>query len=103
MSLETEMHIDGIPVPPGLFDVVAVTVIGPTSLRVTFDDGLTGEIDMDTYLTWSGVFAPLKADPALFAQAHVHPDFGTVSWPNEIDIDSEALHARMLWELTQGK
>ena len=95
------MHIDGIPIPPGLFRVVAVQAIGPTSLRVRFDDGLTGELDMDTYLQWVGVFAPLKADPALFAQVFVDRDAGTVAWPGDIDIDSEALHARILWDREQ--
>lgn len=97
------MHIDGIPVPPITYRVTAVAAVGPTTLRITFDDGLTGELDMNKHLKWIGVFAPLKADPALFAQVFVDPESKCVTWPGELDIDSEALHARLLWELTHGK
>ncbi len=92
------MHFDRIPIPRGLFRVVAVQAVGPTSLRVTFDDGVSGELDMDTYLQWDGVFAALKTDPPLFAQVFADPESGTVAWPGDIDIDSEALHARILWD-----
>ena len=92
------MQIDGIPVPPITYRVLAVRAVGPKTLRVTFDDGLTGEIDLDTYQNWTGVFAPLKADPTLFAQVYVDPEFQCVCWPGEVDIDTEALHARVLWQ-----
>lgn len=98
-----DMHLDGIPVPPILYKVLAVAATGPTTLRITFDDGLTGELDMDKHMKWLGVFAPLKADPALFAQVYVDPEMQCVTWPGELDIDSEALHARLLWDLSQGK
>ncbi len=95
------LHVDSIPIPRGLFRVVAVQAVGPTSLRVSFDDGVSGELDMDTYLQWDGVFAALKADPTLFAQVFADPESGTVAWPGNIDIDSEALHARIVWDRAQ--
>ncbi len=90
-----DRHIDGIPVPRGLVCVVAVLAIGPTTLRIAFDDGLTGELDLNDYVTWTGVFAPVKADPARFAEVFVDPEAHTVAWPGDIDLDSEALHARI--------
>ena len=46
---------------------IAVEVIGEHKLRVTFKDGLVGDIDF-TGRHWRGVSEPL-ADPAFFAQA----------------------------------
>jgi hypothetical protein len=38
----------------------------------------------------AGVFAGL-ADPSLFAQVRV--DFGAVSWPGDLDLAPDAMHA----------
>ena len=68
--------------------VVNVEVQPPYRLRVTFDDGLTRDVDLADDL-WGPVFEPLK-DPAFFARAFV--DHGTVSWPNGVDLDPLVLH-----------
>jgi uncharacterized protein DUF2442 len=68
--------------------VVEVEVRPPYGLRLTFDDGLSREIDLSEDL-WGPVFEPLK-DPAFFAQAFV--DHGTVAWPNGVDLDPLVLH-----------
>ena len=106
--LARDMHLDGVgghpalPVPPVLYKVVAVTPVGGTTLHIEFNDGLRGDLDMDLHMTWHGVFAPLRADPALFAQVFVDATCGCVTWPGELDIDSEALHARLLWAMSQA-
>jgi len=72
-------------------EVVAVEVLAPYGLRVTFDDGLVRDVDYGPRLAASvgPMFEPLK-DPAFFAQAFVAD--GTVSWPNGADIAPETLH-----------
>jgi len=68
--------------------VTAVEVLPPHGLRLTFDDGLTRDVDLADEL-WGPMFEPLK-DPAFFAQVAV--DHGTVVWPNGVDLDPLVLH-----------
>jgi hypothetical protein len=80
-------------------DVVTVERLEHLRLRVTFRDGLSGEVVFrDSHLT--GVFEPLR-DPGLFAQ--VRCDQGFVSWPGELDLAPDAMYAaikeRGIWEL----
>jgi hypothetical protein len=71
---------------------IAVKVIGEHKLRVTFKDGLVGDIDF-TGRHWRGVSEPL-ADPAFFAQARIDPEIRTVAWPNGFDMAPETLYER---------
>jgi hypothetical protein len=75
-----------------LIDVTGVEIIGDHQLRLTFEDGLVGDIDF-TGRNWRRVFAPL-ADPAFFAQVRVDPEIGTVVWPNGVDMAPETLYER---------
>ena len=60
-------------------DVIAVEVIPPYGLHLTFDDGVIRDVDLAGEL-WGPVFESLK-DPAFFAQVCV--DHGTVVGPTE--------------------
>lgn len=77
-----------------LRDVVAVQVVGPHRLRLRFDDGIEGEIDVAREVSFDGVFEPLK-DGAFFSQVRVDPDLGTIAWPNGADLDPLVLYARV--------
>jgi len=81
-----------MPVMEKLVAPIAVEVIGEHKLRVTFKNGLAGDIDF-TGRQWRGVSEPL-ADPAFFAQAYVDPEIRTVAWPNGFDMAPETLYAR---------
>ena len=70
-----------------------VEVLGHYRLRLTFSDGLTGDVDLSHVRDWAGVFAPLR-DPDVFAQVRVDPEIGTITWPNGADLAPEVLHAR---------
>ncbi len=59
-----------------------------SGLSVTFDDGLTREVDLAGEL-WGTMFEPLK-DPGYFAMVVV--GHGTVVWPNGLDLDPLVLH-----------
>lgn len=79
---------------------VAVEVIGAHKLRITFRDGLVGDIDF-TDRQWRGVSEPL-ADPAFFAKAFFDPEGRTVAWPNGFDIAPETLYERALTHPVHG-
>jgi Protein of unknown function (DUF2442) len=61
-------------------------------LRVRFVDGLQGTVDLSHLVRSStaGVFAKL-ADPELFSRVYV--EYGAVTWPGEIDLAPDAMHA----------
>lgn len=69
-----------------LSDVVKVEPRGGCRLWLEFQDGVQGEVDLEPLLSFQGVFAPLR-DPAYFARVRVHPELGTICWPNDADWD----------------
>ena len=75
-----------------LVDVTDAEVIGDHRLRLTFEDGLVGDIDF-AGRDWRGVSEPL-ADPAFFAQVRVDLQIRTVAWPNGYDMAPETLYER---------
>jgi hypothetical protein len=77
-----------------LRDVVSVEPVGDYRLRVEFDDGVQGVVDIAQMVRFTGVFAPLR-NPVFFAQARVHPELRTVCWPNDADLDSDVLYANV--------
>jgi len=77
-----------------LKDVVSVESLTDYRLRVRFDDGVEGVVDVAQMVQFTGVFEPL-GDRAFFAQATVHPELGTVCWPNNADLDSDVLYAKV--------
>jgi hypothetical protein len=73
-----------------LVHVTAVEVIGDRRLRLRFEDGAEGELDMAAW-PWRGVFEPLR-DPAFFAKVELDEELGTIVWPNGADLAPETLH-----------
>jgi hypothetical protein len=73
--------------------VVHVTAVEPLDayrLRLTFEDGTVGEIDLADQL-WGPAFEPLK-DRDLFGQVSVDQECGTIVWPNGADFAPEWLY-----------
>ena len=63
-----------------------------------FDDGLSGEIDLEKEL-WGPVFEPLK-DVAEFAKVRFDPEADTIVWPNGADLAPEFLYDELKAALT---
>jgi hypothetical protein len=74
--------------------VVSVEQTGPYRLRLRFDDGAEGEIDVRATTTFEGVFEPLS-DPGFFSQVRVDEEAGTIVWPNGADLDPLVLHSKV--------
>lgn len=75
-----------------LKDIVAVKPTGNHQLWLRFEDGAEGEVDLARIIDFTGVFAPLR-DPTIFAQVQVHPELGTICWPNGADLDPVVLYS----------
>jgi hypothetical protein len=80
-----------------IVDVTRVDVLKGCRLRLEFDDGTAGEVDISELVSFAGVFAPLR-DPVAFRQVRVDPELGTIAWPDGADIDPFVLH-----EWAQGR
>ena len=65
-----------------------------THLRVTFDDGVRGMVIVRELVQFTGVFQPIQ-EAAFFEQVKVNPEVGTVSLPNDADVDSDVLSAKV--------
>ena len=77
-----------------LKDIVAAHAAGDYRLHIRFEDGVEGEVDLASYLSFRGVFEPLR-DPAYFGQVLVDHELGTVTWPNGADLDPDVLYGRL--------
>ncbi len=75
-----------------LKDVIAVKPLPAYRLHLTFEDGVTGEVDVREIVQFTGVFSPLK-ERAFFEQVRVNADIGTVCWPNDADLDPDVLYS----------
>ena len=82
-----------------LVDITAAEVTGPYRLRLTFADGIIGNVDF-TEREWRGVFEPLR-DPDYFARVEVDPEAGTITWPNGLDMAPEPLYDEARQQLAE--
>ncbi|MGO9336760.1 MAG: DUF2442 domain-containing protein [Terracidiphilus sp.] len=101
MRSESDTNEDS---PVGLVDEIApkspwrvtrVEALPGFRLKVVFADCLTGTVDMSRMVQspQAGVFAALR-DPSLFAQVRL--EYGAVTWPGELDLAPDAMHAAIL-------
>jgi hypothetical protein len=72
--------------------VVAVRALEPFTVWLRFADGCEGIVDLGELFTGGGVFEPLR-DPAKFARVRVEREFGTIEWPDDVDLDPDGLYA----------
>lgn len=76
--------------------VVEARALEDHKLWLRFSDGAEGTVDLSG-LGFTGVFEPL-ADVSEFAKVKVHPEWGTVFWPNGADLDPIVLHSHVTGE-----
>jgi len=77
-----------------LKDIVEIQPLDGYRLRLRFEDGVAGEVDLEKMIQFEGVFAPLK-DRATFVQVRVNSDVGTIVWPNGADLDPLVLYSQV--------
>ena len=77
-----------------LKDVIAVTPLDGYRVRVRFENGAEGEVEVAALIDFKGVFATLR-DKAIFDQVRVEPNLGTIAWPGGGDLDPDMLYAHV--------
>jgi Protein of unknown function (DUF2442) len=79
-------------------DITNVAVPRHGRLRLTFADGVTGEVDVLDRM--HGPVFERPRTPEGFAEIRVNPEIGTVCWPNGADLAPDTLYERVrtgLW------
>ncbi len=74
-------------------DITAVSVVRHGVLRLTFADGLTGEVDVLARM-WGPVFEAVRT-PEGFAKVTVDEETRTVVWPGDADLAPDTLYERV--------
>jgi len=75
-----------------LRDIIDVQVMEGYQLRLRFEDGVEGALNVADLVDFSGVFAPLRAHD-YFRQVRVNAELGTICWPNGADLDPDVLYS----------
>ena len=75
-----------------LKDIVAVQPLDGYRLKLRFEDGVVGEIDVAQLVPFTGVFAALS-DRNEFVAVRVNPELGTICWPGGADLDPDVLYS----------
>ena len=74
------------------YDIIRVIALLEYGLRLTFDDGSEGELDLRSQIAFTGVFEGLR-DETEFKKVRVNSEIGTIQWPNGADLDPIVLYA----------
>jgi hypothetical protein len=75
------------------YNVVSAEYMDGHRLKVAFEDGTTGVVDLRSYARRGGVFRKL-ADLEYFKRFSINADFGVICWGahGEVDIAPETLY-----------
>ena len=76
-----------------IHDVTAIEHLDEYRLRLTFDDGAQGDVDIAGLVRFDGVFEPLR-DLTEFRKVRVDAESGTIAWPNGADLDPLVLYSK---------
>lgn len=74
-------------------DITAAAVVRHGVLKLTFADGLSGEVDVLARM-WGPVFERARTEEG-FAEAYVDTEAGTVAWPGNVDLAPDTLYERV--------
>ncbi len=79
------------------YEIRAVEHLGGHCLRLTFADGLIGDVDLSCRFAepMGPVFEPLR-DVGYFARVAVDSELGTIVWPNGADLAPDVLHEQAM-------
>lgn len=73
-----------------IYRVESFEIVGPYTLRVSFDDGTEQTINFRPVLEGE-LYGPLR-DRELFDQVRIDDEAHTLVWPNGADFDPATLH-----------
>jgi Protein of unknown function (DUF2442) len=75
-----------------LKDIVEVEALEGYRLKLRFEDGVEGTVDVAQLVSLTGVFAALR-DRKEFVAVQVNTELGTICWPCGADLDPDVLYS----------
>lgn len=72
--------------------VVEVEPVGGYRIRLRFEDGAEGSVDVSTLIPFANDYERLR-DPDFFRQVAIEKEFGSIVWPGDLDVDPYTLYA----------
>ena len=72
------------------WDITNITYIGGYILKLTFNDGNEGIVDLSNYSKRGGVFSNFS-NPEYFQQVYL--DHGVLCWSGDVDIAPETIYS----------
>ncbi len=75
-----------------LVDVISVNALKGHKLKIEFEDGTQGTVDVSKLVKFTGIFKALQ-DENYFKKAFINEELGVVSWPNGADLDTDVLYS----------
>ena len=79
-----------------IYSVTEFEVVGPYTLRVEFNDGISQTINFEPVLVGE-IFGSLR-EPSVFNAVKIDPEVHTLVWPNGADFDPATLHDWPVYE-----
>ena len=79
------------------YEIRAVEYLGGHRLRLTFADGLVGDVDLaERFAGRVGPMFESLRDADYFARVSIDEELGTIVWPNGADLAPDVLHEQAM-------
>lgn len=79
------------------YEIKEIKYLKNYSLEIKFKDGKKGIVDFSDYVNKGGVFKRFS-DINFFKKVYINPEFGVLTWPEEIDIAPEIIYSKATGE-----
>ncbi|MBI2118629.1 MAG: DUF2442 domain-containing protein [Elusimicrobia bacterium] len=77
-----------------MIDVVDVGYIEGYKVKISFENGVKGIVNLEDYVQQGGVFSHFS-NLDYFKKVRVNKELGTLCWPDGVDIAPETLYSRV--------
>lgn len=79
------------------YDARQAEYLSEYRIRVVFENGRSGVVDLSRLVHRGGVFDTLR-DIDRFKQFFIHPELKVLSWPGDLDVAPETLYSEATGE-----
>jgi len=78
-----------------LKDIVFVEPVGDYRIKLRFEDGAEGIVDVSEIVPFEGIFSALRDNNA-FNKVRLNNELGTIEWENGADLDPDVLYSKVI-------